>query len=123
MAQARARTAEQAELLAEMTESMDEGLVVLDRAGSIERSNGASRRLAHRVSPGVPDAQALAHLVELVLHPAADHTGASRAELGVGDVQVPLDSGDDLVLAVSRTVLAGQQGTTAARACCSCCAR
>lgn len=110
MGQARARAAEQAELLAEMTESMDEGLIVLDRAGRIERSNGASRRLAHRVSPGTPDAVALADLVELVLNPASDHTGASRAELGVGDVQVPLDSGDDLVLSVSRTVLASERG-------------
>jgi len=53
---------------------------------------------------------ALADLVELVLHPAAHNTGASRAELGVGDVQVPLPSGGDLVLAVSRTVLASQRG-------------
>lgn len=110
MAHARARAAEQAELLAEMTESMDEGLIVLDRTGRIERSNGASRRLARRVSPGAPDDVALADLVELVLNPAADNTGASRAELGVGDVQVPLDSGDDLVLAVSRTRLASQRG-------------
>lgn len=110
MAHARARAAEQAELLTEMTESMDEGLIVLDRTGRIERSNGASRRLAHRVSPGAPDDVALADLVELVLNPAADNTGASRAELGVGDVQVPLDSGDDLVLAVSRTRLASQRG-------------
>lgn len=110
MGDARERAAEQAELLAEMTESMDEGLIVLDRAGRIERSNGASRRLAHRVSPGAPDDEALADLVELVLNPAADNTGASRAELGVGDVQVPLDSGDDLVLAVSCTVLASERG-------------
>ena len=110
MGQARARAAEQAELLAEMTESMDEGLIVLDRDGRIDRSNGASRRFAHRVSPGAPDAVALADLVELVLNPAADNTGASRAELGVGDVQVPLASGGDLVLAVSRTVLASQRG-------------
>jgi len=110
MGQARARAAEQAELLAEMTESMAEGLIVLDRDGRIDRSNGASRRFAHRVSPGAPDAVALADLVELVLNPAADNTGASRAELGVGDVQVPLPSGGDLVLAVSRTVLASQRG-------------
>lgn len=110
MGQARARAAEQAELLAEMTESMDEGLVVLDRDGRIERSNGASRRLAHRVSPGKPDAVALMDLVELALNPSTDNTSASRAELGVGDVQVPLESGDDLVLAVSSSVLAGQGG-------------
>ncbi len=110
MGEARARTAEQAVLLAEMTESMGEGLIVLDREGLIERSNGASRRLAHRVSPGAPDAVALADLVELVLNPAPENTGAARAELGVGDVQVPLESGDDLVLAVSRTVLASQRG-------------
>lgn len=110
MGQARARATEQTELLAEMTESMAEGLIVLDREGRIERSNGASRRLAHRIRPGAPDTVALADLVELVLNPAPDHTGAFRAELGVGDVQVPLDSGDDLVLAVSRTVLASKRG-------------
>jgi signal transduction histidine kinase len=110
MGEARARAAEQAELLAEMTESMDEGLVVLDSHGRIERSNGASRRLAHRVCPGASDAVALAALVELVLHPARAHTSASRAELGVGDVQLPLPSGDDLVVAVSRAELADQLG-------------
>ena len=108
MGRARARAAEQAELLAEMTESMDEGLVVLARDGSIERSNGASRRLAQRVRPGAPDDVALVALVDLILDPAPHHTGASRGELGVGDVQVPLDSGDELVLAVSRTELADQ---------------
>ena len=110
MGRARARAAEQAELLAEMTESMDEGLVVLDRAGRIERSNGASRRLAHRVNPGAPDEVALADLVELVLNPAPAHTSASRPELGVGDVQVPLHSGEVMVLAVSQAVLASQRG-------------
>ncbi|GAA1443245.1 hypothetical protein GCM10009641_59520 [Mycobacterium cookii] len=110
MGQARARAAEQAELLAEMTESMDEGLVVLARDGSIERSNGASRRLAQRVRPGAPDDVALVALVDLVMDPAPRHTGASHAELGVGDVQVPLDSGDELVLAVNRTSLSGEGG-------------
>lgn len=110
MGQARARAAEQAELLAEMTESMDEGLIVLDRDGGVERSNGASRRLAHRVRPGAPDDQALAALVQLVLHPATADTSASRVELGVGDVQIPLGSGEELVLAVSRTDLVNHQG-------------
>lgn len=110
MGEARARSAEHAELLAEMTESMDEGLIVLDRHGRVERSNGASRRLAHTVSPGAPDDVALADLVELVLNPGAGVGDARRAELGVGDVQVPLLSGDDLVIAVSRTVLASQRG-------------
>lgn len=109
MGEARARAAEQAELLAEMTESMDEGLIVLDREGRIERSNGASRRLAHRVRPGAPDAQALADLVELVLHPSPASTSASRAELGVGDVHLSLGDGDELVLAVSRVELASQR--------------
>jgi signal transduction histidine kinase len=107
---ARAEAAEQAELLAEMTESMDEGLIVLDHLGRIERSNGASRRLAHRVRPGAPDDQALADLVRLVLHPELAHTSSARAELGVGDVLVPVASGEELVVAVSRTDLAGQQG-------------
>jgi signal transduction histidine kinase len=110
MSEARARAAEQAELLAEMTESMDEGLIVLDHLGRIERSNGASRRLAHRVRPGAPDDQALADLVRLVLHPELAHTSSARAELGVGDVLVPVASGEELVVAVSRTDLAGQQG-------------
>ena len=108
--QARARAAEQAELLAEMTESMEEGLVVVDCDGKIQRSNRASRRLAHRVSPGATDDRALADLVRLVLHPALADTSFARAELGVGDVRVPLASGDDLVLAVSRVDLADQQG-------------
>jgi signal transduction histidine kinase/integral membrane sensor domain MASE1 len=108
--EARARAAEHAELLAEMTESMEEGLVVLDGDGRVERSNGASRRLAHRVSPGATDARALADLVDLVLHPSADDASPARPELGVGDVRIPLGSGDDLVLAVSRADLASQQG-------------
>ncbi len=110
MGQAHELVAEQAELLAEMTESMAEGLIVLDREGRIDRSNGASRRLARRVRPGVPDADALAELVDLVLHPAADNTGGQRAELGVGDVQVPLDSGEDLVIALSRALLTSERG-------------
>ena len=110
MGQAHELAAEQAELLAEMTESMAEGLIVLDAEGRIEQSNGASRRLARRVRPGAPEPLALAELVRLVLHPAADHTGAQRAELGVGDVQVPLDSGEDLVIAVSRALLPTQRG-------------
>ncbi len=113
MARARATAAEHAELLAEMTESMDEGLIVLDRQGRIDRSNGASRRLAHRVLPGAPDEEALARLVELVLEPDASHTGAVRAELGVGDVQLPVAPGDDLVVAVSRTRLDNQSGDQA----------
>ena len=110
MRESRARTAEQAELLAEMTESMDEGLIVLDGQGLVDRSNGASRRLAHRVSPHAPDDAALADLVELVLNPTSDHTEAMRAELGVGDVQVPVSSGEDMVISVSRTELASAQG-------------
>ncbi|WP_210439661.1 ATP-binding protein [Nocardioides xinjiangensis] len=102
--------AEQAQLLAEMTESMGEGLVVLDRSGRIDRSNGASRRLAHRVSLGAGDDEALARLVDLVLRPAAQNTGSARAELGVGDVVIPLESGEEVVLAVTRTPLAGAAG-------------
>ena len=109
MGQARARAAEQAELLAEMTESMAEGLLVLDGEGRIERSNGACSRLAHRVRPGVPDEQALAELAALVLHPATAEGSASRAELGVGDVQLTLASGEEMVLAVSRAVLHSQR--------------
>jgi signal transduction histidine kinase/integral membrane sensor domain MASE1 len=102
---AREDAAEQAELLAEMTESMGEGLVVLDPDGRIERSNGASRRLAHRVSPGAPDDAALCALVRLLLEPDPAHTDAARAELGVGDVVIPLRSGEEIVLAVSRASL------------------
>lgn len=109
-ARAQERAAEQAALLAEMTESMDEGLVVVGHDGGIERSNGASRRLAHRVLPGAPDVEALAALVALVVDPDPANTGAARAELGVGDVQVPLHSGEEVVLAVSRTVLPARRG-------------
>ena len=109
-ARAQERAAEQATLLAEMTENMREGLIVVGADGGIERSNGASRRLAHRVRPGAHDSVALAALVELVVNPDAANTGAQRAELGVGDVQVPLDSGEDIVLAVSRAVLPSRRG-------------
>ncbi|GAA5112830.1 hypothetical protein GCM10023339_16350 [Alloalcanivorax gelatiniphagus] len=102
--------AEQAELLVEMTESMGEGLIVLDEAGRVDRSNGASRRLAHRVCLGADDDEALARLVRLVLHPEARHTGRSRGELGVGDVVIPLESSEEIVLAVTRTSLTPERG-------------
>jgi signal transduction histidine kinase/integral membrane sensor domain MASE1 len=102
---ARVEAAEQAELLREMTESMGEGLVVLGPDGRVERSNGASRRLAHRVSPGAGDADALAELVRLLRHPVLENAGAARAELGVGDVVIPLPNGEEVVLAVTRTPL------------------
>lgn len=107
---AQQRAAEQAQLLGEMTESMGEGLVVLDGSGRVDRSNGASRRLAHRVSLGAPDDEALARLVDLVLHPTAANTGAARAELGPGDVVIPLESSEEIVLAVTRTTLHGEAG-------------
>src|SRR6478735_1066819 len=107
---ARAESAEQAELLAEMTESMDEGLVVLDADGGVERSNGASRRLAHRVSRATTDPDALAELVALLLDPDPSNTGALRAELGVGDVVISLSSGEEVVLAVSRATLSRANG-------------
>lgn len=107
---ARADAAEQAELLAEMTESMDEGLVVLDPDGRVERSNGASRRLAHRVSLASTDDEALAELVALLRDPAPSHTGAVRAELGVGDVVIPLPNSEEVVLAVSRATLSRTSG-------------
>lgn len=109
-ARAQEQAAEQAALLAEMTENMDECLIVVDHDGGIERSNGASRRLAHRVLPGAPDEAALAALVDLLLNPRAENTGAMRAELGVGDVQVPLESGEEIVLSVSRAVLPTRRG-------------
>ena len=108
---ARAQAAEQAELLAEMTESMDEGLVVLDPQGRVERSNGASRRLAHRVSPGASDTDALAALVALLRDPDPARTGAARAELGVGDVVIPLRSGEEVVVAVSQAELSRGTGS------------
>ena len=101
----REQAAEQAELLREMTESMGEGLVVLGPDGRVERSNGASRRLAHRVSLGATDDDALAELVHFLLDPAPENTGSARAELGVGDVVIPLPSGEEVVLAVSRSPL------------------
>ena len=107
---ARAEADEQAELLAEMTESMDEGLVVLDVDGRVERSNGASRRLAHRVSLATTDADALAEMVDHLCDPAPSDTGAVRAELGVGDVVIRLRSGEEVVLAVSRATLSRAHG-------------
>jgi signal transduction histidine kinase len=107
---AREEAAEQAELLAEMTESMGEGLVVLGPDGAVERSNGASRRLAHRASPGTTDGEALTDLVDLLLDPDAANTGTARAELGVGDVVIPLRSGEEIVLAVSRATLSRGDG-------------
>ena len=108
---ARADAAEQAELLAEMTESMDEGLVVLDADGRVERSNGASRRLAHRVSVATTDDEALAELVARLRDPEPSHTGAVRAELGVGDVVIPLPNSEEVVLAVSRATLSRTSGS------------
>ena len=107
---ARLEASQQALLLAEMTESMGEGLVVLNRYGRVDRSNEASRRLAHRVSLGAADDVALADLVELVLRPRPAHAGAARAEIGVGDVVIPLPSGEEIVLAVTRTFLSGREG-------------
>lgn len=107
---ARADSAAQAQLLAEMTESMDEGLVVIDPDGRVGRSNGASRRLAHRVSRATTDAEALAELVALLRDPPPSRTGAMRAELGVGDVLIPLPSGEEVVLAVSRATLSRTSG-------------
>jgi signal transduction histidine kinase/integral membrane sensor domain MASE1 len=106
---ARAEAAAQAELLAEMTESMDEGLVVLDPDGQVERSNGASRRLAHRVSVATTDDEALAELVGLLRDPEPS-TSAVRAELGVGDVVIPLPNSEEVVLAVSRATLSRTSG-------------
>ncbi len=111
LTRSREDAAEQAELLAEMTESMEEGLVVLDDDGRVERSNGASRRLAHRVSPGLVDEAALAALVDGVLHPGAGALAAQRPELGVGDVPIRLASGEELVLAVSRAELTEGHGS------------
>jgi signal transduction histidine kinase len=108
-ARSRREAREQAELLGEMTESMGEGLIVLDRRGRVDRSNGASRRLAHRVSLGASDDDALAALVDLVLRPAPANAGPDRAEIGVGDVVIPLPSGEEIILAVTRTPLSGRQ--------------
>jgi signal transduction histidine kinase len=104
---AREEASRQALLLAEMTESMGEGLVVLAGDGSVDRSNGASRLLARRLRPGVRDQEALSDLVELVLRPDPANTGTARAELGVGDVVLPLPRGEEMVLAVTRTPLTG----------------
>ncbi|MBS2939749.1 MASE1 domain-containing protein [Nocardioides sp. J2M5] len=110
LTRSREQAAEQAELLAEMTESMGEGLVVLDEVGRVVRSNGASRRLAHRVAPGADDDTALHDLVVQVLHPVVDTAAVPRPELGVGDVPIRLADGDELVLAVSRAPLSEQHG-------------
>ena len=45
-----------------------------------------------------------------LLDPDAANTGTARAELGVGDVVIPLRSGEEIVLAVSRATLSRGDG-------------
>lgn len=106
---AQARSDAQAELLSGMTESMGEGLVVLDTSGRVTTHNAAAVRLARRHLPGEEEA-ALASLVEVVERVAPPGEWR-RAELGPGDVVVPLPDGGDMVLAVtSRPLGAGGLG-------------
>lgn len=107
---AQATSDSQAELLSRMTESMGEGLLVLDDERRVTTHNAASARLARRHLPG-DDERALAALVDLLDHP--DRPGAwRRPELGPGDVVVPLADGGEMVLAVtSRPLAAGRLGT------------
>ena len=93
----RRRADAQADLLTGMTESMSEGLVVLDRDGTATHHNAAAVRLARRHLPGDDDA-ALQVLVRLLTSDAT--RDPSRPELGANDVLVPLPGGGELVLAV-----------------------
>ena len=107
---AQATSDSQAELLSRMTDSMGEGLLVLDDERRVTTHNAASARLARRHLPG-DDGRALAALVDLVDQP--DRPGAwHRPELGPGDVVVPLADGGEMVLAVtSRPRAEGRLGT------------
>lgn len=103
---AQARSDAQAELLSGMTESMDEGLVVLDTAGRVTTHNAAAARLARRHLSGDVET-ALAALVEVVER-APDPGEWRRPELGPGDVVVALPEGGEMILAVtSRPLGAG----------------
>ena len=103
---AQARSDAQAELLSGMTESMGEGLVVLDKAGAVITHNAAAARLARRHLPGDDDA-ALAALLDVVERPA-DPNEWRRPELGPGDVVVALPDGGEMILAAtSRPLGAG----------------
>ncbi|KRE96316.1 hypothetical protein ASG76_04630 [Nocardioides sp. Soil774] len=106
---AQARSDAQAELLSGMTESMGEGLVVLDTSGRVTTHNAAALRLARRHAPG-DEAVALACLVEVAER--VPRPGEwRRPELGPGDVLVPLPDGTEMVLAVTaRPLGAGDLG-------------
>lgn len=99
LARAQAQSAAQAELLSGMTESMGEGLIVLDSAGGVIQHNAASARLAQRFRPGGGDSALTALVTELA--PPTWESGRRRPELGPGDVVVPLDDDSEMVLAMT----------------------
>lgn len=106
LATSHAQSAAQAELLSGMTESMAEGLIVLDGAGGVIQHNAAGARLAQRFRPGDRDG-ALTALVT-VLARVNQEAVQGRAELGPGDVVVPLDDDSEMVLAVTRRPLTAE---------------
>lgn len=93
-------SAARADLLRGVTESMGEGLVVLDPTGAVVMSNGSSHRLARRLAPGVRDGAAVPALLR-ALEPDEGTLARHRAELGPGDVAVRLADGQEVVLAVT----------------------
>lgn len=105
-------SAARADLLRSVTESMDEGLVVLGPDGRVVLSNGASHRLARRLAPGARGDSAVPTLVA-ALEPDQDALAPRRrAELGPGDVVVPLADGDEVVLAVTTTSVGDGEAPT-----------
>lgn len=98
-------SAGRADLLRGVTESMGEGLVVLDHSGHVALSNAASLRLARRFTPGAAGHVALTSLVA-ALDPMEAAGRARRAELGPGDVLLDLPGGEEVVLAVTSAPVA-----------------
>lgn len=102
------QSAARGDLLRGVTESMGEGLVVLDPDGRVALSNAASRRLARRFTPGADDQEALTSLVA-ALDPMEAAGRARRVELGPGDVLVDLPGGEEVVLAVTSGPVGGPE--------------
>lgn len=105
------QSAARADLLAGMTESMGEGLLVLGADGGVRQHNAASLHLARRLRAG-GDHSALAQLASEIERPSAG--GAERrSELGPGDLGLAGSDGREMILAVtSRPLLADAEGRT-----------
>ncbi len=105
-------SAARADLLRSVTESMDEGLVVLDPAGGVVLSNGASHRLARRLVPGARGGSAVPVLVAALEPDESALAPRRRAELGPGDVVVPVADGGEVVLAVTTASVGDREAPT-----------